>query len=84
MQTVTIELTNENALKVLQDLEEKHFIKILSESESNSPALPGGRPLTSEEFRNWIAEAEKGDTMSLKEAKAAWAKQSKKLLKGVK
>lgn len=83
MQTVTVEITHENALKALRALEGKRFIKIISESKKIFPALPG-RPLTSEEFRNWIAEAEKGDTISLKDAKAAWAKQRKQLLKLVK
>ncbi len=83
MQTVTVEITNESAFKALQDLEEKHFIKILTKPDLNSPALPG-EPLTAEEFKNMIAEAENSGSISLKEAKTEWAKQRKELLKLVK
>ncbi len=41
MQTVTIELTDKNSLKVLQDLEHKHLIRIVKEPDLNSYALPG-------------------------------------------
>ena len=80
MQTLTVEITNNNALKVLQNLQEKHFIKILSKPDKNSFVFPG-EPLTTQEFQKMIEEAENSGTISLKEAKASWASQRKKLLK---
>ena len=80
MQTVTIELTNGKALKALQDLEEKHFIKIIPESGRVSTAL-AGKALTNKEFTDLILSRENGPTVSLKDAKAVWAKQRKQLQK---
>jgi hypothetical protein len=80
MQTLTVEITNTDALKVLQDLQEKRLINILSRPDLNSPVFPG-KPLTNEEFRKVIAEAENSGSISLKEAKASWARQRKELLK---
>lgn len=80
IQTVTVEITNENALKVLQDLQEKHFINIIAKPDFNSFVFPG-KPLTTQEFKEWIESREKGPSMSLKEAKAKWAKKKKTLLK---
>lgn len=80
MQTLTVEITNDNALKVLQDLQERHFINILAKPNLNSPVFPG-KPLTTQEFQKMIEEAENSGTISLKEAKTLWASQRKKLLK---
>jgi hypothetical protein len=80
MQTLTVEITNDNALKVLQDLQERHFISILAKPNLNSPVFPG-EPLTTEEFREYILSRENGASMSLKEANAKWAKKRKQLLK---
>ena len=73
MQTITLEITNENALKVLQDLQEKHFINIIAKQNFNSLVFPG-KPLTTEEFTDWIERRENGPSISLKDAKAKWAK----------
>ena len=83
MQTLTVEITNNDALKVLQNLQEKHFIKIRATHDLNSLVLPG-EPLTTEEFRNFILNREHGSNMSLKEAKTKWVKKKKQLLKPVK
>ena len=80
MQTLTVEITNDNALKVLHDLQERHFINILANSDLNSLVLPG-EPLTTEEFREFILSRENDASMSLKEANAKWAKKRKQLLK---
>ena len=80
MQTITVEITNNDALKVVQDLQEKHFIKILARPNPNSLVFPG-EPLSNEEFKNMIAEAENSGSISLKEAKASWARQRKELSK---
>jgi hypothetical protein len=41
MQTLTIELTGNNSLKTLKELEHKHLIRILKEPDLNSYSLPG-------------------------------------------
>jgi len=80
MQTLTVEITDDNALKVLQNLQERHFINILAKSDLNSLVFPG-KPLTTEEFKELILSREKGSSISLKEANAKWAKKRKQLLK---
>ena len=79
MQTLTVEITNEHALKVIQDLQEKHFINILSRPDFGSLVFPG-QPLTDKEFKDFIASREKEETISLKQAKVSWAKKRKQLL----
>ncbi len=79
MQTITVEITNDNAIKVLQDLQEKHYIKILSTADSNSPVFPG-EPLTIQQFEEWIDNRESAKTISLQEAKKEWANKREKLL----
>ncbi len=80
MKTLTVEITNDDALKVLQDLQEKHLINIISRPGLNSPVFPG-EPLTTEEFKEFIIGRESGSGMSLHEAKIKWAKKKKQLLK---
>jgi hypothetical protein len=80
MQTFIVEIKNDNALKILQDLQEKHFIEIHSKPDLSSLVFPG-KPLTVEEFRNMTDKAENSGSMSLKEAKNKWANQKKQLLK---
>jgi len=41
MQILTLEITNDNAYKVLQDLVEKHFIKIPAKPDLNDSVFPG-------------------------------------------
>jgi hypothetical protein len=83
MQTLTVEITNNNALKVLQKLQEKHFINIVAQIDIDSPVFPG-EPLTSKQFKELILSRENGPSMSLKEAEARWAKKKKQLLKSAK
>jgi len=80
MKTLTVEITNDDALKVLQDLQEKHFINIITKPDLNSLVFPG-EPLTTEEFKDFIISRETGSSMSLNEAKIKWAKKKKQLLK---
>lgn len=80
MHTITIELTGNNSLKALQDLEHKQLIRILKEPDLNSYSLPGG-PICNEDFRKWVEYAENSSTVSLNEAKLRWAEQKKKLQK---
>ncbi len=80
MQTLTIELTDNNSLKALQDLEHKNLIRIVKEPDLNSYSLPG-EPISVEDFRKWVEYAKNSPTVSLTEAKQRWAGQKKKLKK---
>jgi len=80
MQTLTVQVNNRNALKALLSLEEKHFIKIVDDTNLHSPALPGN-PLSLKAFKNWIADTEAVSTLSLKDAKQKWASKRKQLVK---
>jgi len=78
MQAFTVEIKNDDALKALQDLQEKHFINILSTPNLDSHVFPG-EPLSAEEFKNFIDRRENGDFIPLKHVKESWAKKKKKL-----
>lgn len=80
MQTLTIQIQNQSALKAIRTLEEKHAIRIVEDADidMDSPAL-AGQPLTLKAFRNWVAAAEAAPSVSLKAAKTQWAKQRKQL-----
>ncbi len=80
MQTLTIQITDNNGLKAIHALEEKHVIRIVENNEFDSPALPG-KAMSLKAFQNWITEAENSSTVSLKEAKAIWAGKRKQLQK---
>lgn len=80
MQTVTLEITNDSAIKVLQELQDKHFINIVAHSDLNAPVFPG-KPLTPQEFKKWAASRENSPAMTLKEARIKWARKKSGLLK---
>lgn len=80
MQTVTIELTDNNSLKALQELEHKHLIRIVKEPDLNSYAL-SGEPISEQDFKKWVEYTEDSPTVSITEAKQRWATQRKKLQK---
>ena len=75
---LTIELTNNNSLKALLELEHKQLIRIIKEPDSNSYALDG-ELINKEDFRKWVEYAEKSPTLSLTEAKQRWSVQKEKL-----
>jgi hypothetical protein len=77
-QTLIIQIKNNSALKALNSLAERNFIKIVDDAHTDSPALPGGR-LSLKVYRNRIANAEHTPIMDLKEAKAKWAVKKKQL-----
>ena len=79
-QTITIEITDNNALKLLRNLEDMHLIKILKEPHINSFALPG-EPISEEDFKKWVEYAKNLQTVSIIEAKQRWVTQKKKLQK---
>ena len=83
MQTITLQINNEDALKTIYDLENNHLISIIEDSTYNSPALPGS-PMSMKEFKNWIKEAEAAPTISLEDFKAQWAEKKKKILSLIK
>ena len=72
MQTITVQIKNNYALKALRDLETKHFISIIEHSDIDSPSLPGAS-LSLNEFKSWINDAEQTSTVSLTEVKEKWA-----------
>lgn len=80
MQTVVIELTDNDSLKALQDLERKHLIRIVEEPTPANYSLPG-EPISDEEFKSWVDYTESSPTVSLTEAKQRWEAQRKKLQK---
>lgn len=80
MQTLTIELTDPNSLKALQELEQMQLIRIITEPDINSYALPG-KSVSKEDFKKWVEYAEDSPTLSLNEARQRWTTQKKKLQK---
>lgn len=80
MQTLTIELTGNNSLRALQELEHRQLIRIVKEPDLNSYALPG-EPISEEDFKKWVEYAEDSQTVSSTDAKQRWAAQKKKLQK---
>ena len=83
MQTLTVEITNDDALKVLQNLQENNLIRIRATHDLNSHIFPG-KPFSTEEFKKFISNREHGSNMTLKEAKTKWLKKKKQLLKSAK
>ena len=78
MQILTIELTGNNSLKALQDLEQMQLIRIVKEPDLNSYFLPR-EPISDQDFRKWIEYAEDSPAVSLTSSKQRWAAQKKKL-----
>jgi hypothetical protein len=78
MQTLTVQLTNDSALKALHALEDKHFIKIVKSPGFASPSLPG-KEMDLQAFEAWISNAENAPGFSLKEAKSKWTLKKKQL-----
>jgi hypothetical protein len=78
MHTVTLQINDELALKTLQELESRHFIRILDHSETDEPSLPGN-PLTLPTFKQWVADAENAPAVSLIDAKEQWAQKREQL-----
>lgn len=80
MHTITVQINNDNALKTLRSLQDKHMISIIEDTEIDSPALPGAA-LSVSAFKNWIQAAEASPTVSLTDAKERWANKRKQLQK---
>ncbi len=82
IQTFKIELTGNNSLKALQELEHRQLIRIVKEPDLNSYALPE-EPINKEDFKKWCEYAEDSPTVSFTEAGQRWAAQKKKLQKPI-
>ncbi len=80
MLTLRIELTGNNALKALEELERKKLIRIIKEPGLDSYALPGDT-ISEVDFKKWIEYTENAPTVSSEEAKKTWATQKKRLQK---
>ncbi|MCF8309382.1 MAG: hypothetical protein K9I68_10270 [Bacteroidales bacterium] len=80
MQTIIVKLTTEDSLEALKELEKKRLIKILTNPDLNSYALPGNQ-INDEDFKKWIEYTEESPAVSESEAKKLWAKQKKHLQK---
>jgi hypothetical protein len=78
MDKVIIELTGDNSLKALKELENRKLIRILRNPKQVSYALPG-EPISDIDFKNWIEYAENTPTLTLNEAKQQWSSQKRKL-----
>lgn len=76
MQTLTIEITGNEALATLKALEEKSLIRILSNPRLDLFALPG-EPVSDKDFKQWVEYAEQVETVSLTEALQRWESQVK-------
>ena len=80
MQTLKVELTDNNSLKALQELEHKRLIRIVKEPDLDSLSIPG-EPVSEEDFKKWVEYAEGSPNVCLAEAKQRGATQKKKLQK---
>lgn len=79
MQTVLVELRNKKAFEELHNLEAKQLIRIIAEKgPASSYALPGD-PVSVEDFRKWVTQAENTPTISIIQAKKQWQARKKKL-----
>lgn len=82
MRTLKIELKDSKAYHLLQELEDKHLIRIVKEPDLSSYALPG-EPMNEEDFKEWIEYANDSPTLSFAEAKERWAIQKENLQKHI-
>lgn len=82
MQTLKIELTGNNSLKALKELEYKNLIRIIKEPDLKSYALPG-ESISESDFKKWVEYAEESPTVSLTEARKRWTAQKEKLQKPI-
>ncbi len=82
MQAMLVEVNSASALKVLRSLSQNKEIRIVEETSSGSPALPGEATSLSD-FQAWIEQAETAPTVSLDEAKKIWSAKRSSLQKSI-
>ncbi|MCX6230754.1 MAG: hypothetical protein NTZ33_04350 [Bacteroidetes bacterium] len=78
MRTITIEVKNNNALKLLQDLELNKVLRIVKDDAIDSYALQG-EEMSIINFKKWVNNAENDTFTSLTEAKSKWELKKKQL-----
>jgi hypothetical protein len=83
MHTLTIQITDDKALKAIHALQEKQALRIVDDVNYESPALEG-KPLTLKAFKNWVETSENTPSVSLKSAKSQWMKKRSRLIKLIK
>lgn len=78
MQTITIQVHNRDAMKVIRSMEERNAISIVRNGNINmeSPGLPG-KPFALKSFKDWIAAAEAAPSITIEAARSEWGKQRK-------
>jgi len=79
MQTILIELKDKRAFEELHNLEEKQLIRIVMEDGTGSSYALSGDPVSLEDFRQWITQAENTAYISITQAKKQWQACKKKL-----
>jgi len=79
MQTILIELKDKRAFEELHNLEEKQLIRIVMEDGTGSSYALSGDPVSLEDFRQWITQAENTAYISITQAKKQWQARKKKL-----
>ena len=80
MRTVIVNIPNDNAFKLLKDLELNKILTIAKESSVDSLALPGDS-VSILDFKKWIKDAENMTAVSLSDAKTKWEQKRKQLEK---
>lgn len=80
MRTVIVNIPNNNAFKLLKDLELNKVLTIAKEPAVDSFALPGST-VSILDFKKWIKDAENMTAASLPDAKTKWKQKRKQLEK---
>lgn len=81
---LTILLTHDSALKALQVLERKQFIKIIKSTVDITSPSHKGKSIDLPTFEAWISKAQNGPTVSLKDARSKWAAEKAKIQQAAK
>lgn len=78
MRTITITLPNDNAYKLIKDLELNNVLYIVKVDENDSFALPGDL-ISINNFKDWIESAENAPVVTLQNAKTKWHQRKQQL-----
>jgi len=83
MQTLLIEVKNDNAFEALHVLENQNFIRIVSNNDISDSNVLSGNPMSVSNFINWINNAENSPTISLSDANKQWNQKKQRLEKNI-
>ena len=75
MRQITLNIKENKFSSFLEFIKILDYVEVL---ELDSISLPG-EPVSEEEFRKWVEQAESASTVSLSEAKQQWAIQKKNI-----